>query len=185
MNNRPRHRPARRGFTLIEVLVVVGIMGILMAVAYPSILNTMAVRNLENSSRQIQTYLQQTKLQAVDTKINHRVRFYQADGGYWVYEMERMQADLTTEPSTVSWVRVPGPPRKTISARLEVTITLPVDGSDFVIEFSPVGAVANFNVNRNAIVLRDPNLDRPGQMDERVISLFMGGSIHYAKRASA
>ena len=185
MNNRPRHRPARRGFTLIEVLVVVGIMGILMAVAYPSILNTMAVRNLENSSRQIQTYLQQTKLQAVDTKINHRVRFYHADGGYWVYEMERMQADLTTEPSTVSWVRVPGPPRKTISPRFEVTITLPVAGPDFAIEFSPVGAVANFDVNRNAIVLRNPNLDRPGQMDERVISLFMGGSIHYAKRASA
>ena len=184
MNNRPRHRPARRGFTLIEVLVVVGIMGILMAVAYPSILNTMAVRNLENSSRQIQTYLQRTKLQAVDSKINHRVRFYQVDGN-WVYEMERMQADLTTEPSTVSWVRVPGPPRKTISPRFEVTITLPVAGPDFAIEFSPVGAVANFDVNRNAIVLRNPNLDRPGQMDERVISLFMGGSIHYAKRASA
>ncbi len=184
MKNRPRHRPARRGFTLIEVLVVVGIMGILMAVAYPSILNTMAVRNLENSSRQIQTYLQRTKLQAVDSKINHRVRFYQVDGN-WVYEMERMQADLTTEPSTVSWVRVPGPPRKTISPRFDVTITLPVAGPDFVIEFSPVGAVANFDVNRNAIVLRNPNLDRPGQMDERVISLFMGGSIHYAKRASS
>jgi len=185
MNNRMRVRPDRRGFTLIEVLVVVGIIGILMAVAYPSILNSLAARNLENTSRQIQTYLQQTKLRAVDTKVNHRVRFYQADGGYWVYEMERMQADLTSEPTTVSWVRVPGPPRRTISARLEVTLTLPVDGSDSVVEFSPVGAVANFTVNRNTIVLRNPNLDRPGQMDERVISLFMGGSIHYAKRKSS
>lgn len=185
MKNRLMSRPRPGGFTLIEVLIVVAILGLLLAVGYPSILNTMAVRNLENSSRRIQTYLQQTKLRAVDTKINHRVRFYRADGGYWVYEMERMQADLSTEPSTVSWVRVPGPPRQAISARLEVTLTLPVDGSGFVVEFSPVGAVANFTVAQNTIVLRNPNLDRPGQMDERVISLFMGGSIHYEKRASA
>lgn len=185
MNHRPHQRPDRRGFTLIEVLVVIGIIGILMAVAYPSILNTLAVRNLENTSRQIQTYLQQTKLQAIDAKIDHRVRFYQADDGYWVYEMERMQADLSTDPPTVSWVRVPGPPRKAISGRLTVTINLPAAGSDFVIEFSPVGAVVNFDVNRNSVVLRNPNLDRPGQMDERVISLFMGGSIHYVKRASS
>jgi prepilin-type N-terminal cleavage/methylation domain-containing protein len=185
MDNHPHQRHDRRGFTLIEVIVVIGIIGILMAVAYPSILNTLAVRNLENTSRQIQTYLQQTKLQAVDSKINHRVRFYRADAGYWVYEMERMQADLSTEPSTVSWVRVPGPPRNTIPDRLAVTINLPVDGTAFVVEFSPVGAVANFDVSRNSIVLRNPNLDRPGQMDERVISLFMGGSIHYVKRASS
>ena len=108
MTKQMRHRPGDRGFTLIEVLVVVGIIGILMAVGYPSILNTLAVRNLENTTRQIQSYLQQTKLRAVDTKIVHRVRFYLADGGYWVYEMERFQADGT-------WARVEGPPRKTIS----------------------------------------------------------------------
>ncbi|HPW17971.1 MAG TPA: type II secretion system protein [Candidatus Aminicenantes bacterium] len=185
MTNRPHRRPDRGGFTLIEVLVVLGIIGILMAVAYPSILNTMAVRNLENQTRQVQTYLQQTKLRAVDAKFNHRVRFYQADGGAWVYEMERMQANLATRPPTVSWVRVPGPPRKAISARLAVTLTLPAAGGGFAVEFSPTGAVANFDVARNAIVLRDPNLRRPGRMDERVLSLFMGGSIHYAKRASS
>jgi len=178
MTDHPCPRPARRGFTLIEVLVVIGILGIFMIVAYPSILNTMAVRDLENQAHQIQSYLQNTKLQAVSSKIDHRVRFYQADGGSWVYEMERMEAGL-------AWVRVPGPPRKTISTRLAVTISLPSDDGDFVIEFSPVGSVANFDVNQNSIVLRNPSLDRPGQMDERVISLFMGGSIHYAKRASS
>jgi hypothetical protein len=45
--------------------------------------------------------------------------------------------------------------------------------------------VANFAVDQNTIVLQSPKLDRPSQMDERVISLFMGGSIHYAKRKSS
>ena len=178
MTKHMRRRPGARGFTLIEVLVVVGIMGILMAVAYPSILNTMAVRNRENSTRQIQTYLQQTKLRAVDTKIVHRVRFYLADGGYWVYEMERLQIDGT-------WARVEGPPRKTISRRYNVTITLPTSGSDFVAIFTPVGSVANFAVGQNAIIIQSPRLLARGQMDERVISLFMGGSIQYAKRKSS
>lgn len=168
---------APRGFTFIEILVVIGIIGIFMVVSYPSILNLMEVRNLENTSRQIQTYLQQTKLRAVDTKIIHRVRFYQADGGYWVYEMERLQVDGT-------WARVQGPPRKTIPAGFNVTISLPASGTDRIAIFSPVGAVSNFAVDQNAIVIQSPKLDRPGQMDERVISLFMGGSIQYAKRAS-
>ncbi len=169
---------APRGYTVIEVLVVLGIIGIFMVVSYPSLLNIMAVRNLDNATRQIQTYLQMTKLRAVDTKIVHRVRFYQADGGYWVYEMERLQIDGT-------WVRVEGPPRRSISNDFVVTLDLPLDGSDPIVIFSPVGSVANFAVDQNTIVLQSPKLDRPSQMDERVIGLFMGGSISYAKRKSS
>jgi len=177
MKTTSRKHRTPRGFTLIEVLVVVAIMGILMLVSYPSIMNTMAVRNLDNATRQIQTYLQQAKLRAVDTKIVHRVRFYQPDGSYWVYEMERLQMDGT-------WVRAEGPPRKNISERFNVTISLPASGTDHIAIFSPVGAMINFAVGQNDIVLQSPKLDRPGQEDERVISLFMGGSIHYAKRKS-
>lgn len=178
MNNRTRHRSSARGFTLIEILVVVGIMGIFLVVSYPSILNVMAVRNLDNTTREVQTYLHQAKLRAVDTKIVHRVRFHQPEGTFWAYEIERLQVDGT-------WVRVPGPPRKTVSRLFNVTVDLPVDGSDPVAIFSPLGSVANFAVGQNSIVLQSPKLDRPSQMDERVISLFMGGSIHYAKRKSS
>jgi prepilin-type N-terminal cleavage/methylation domain-containing protein len=172
-------RRAAAGFTLIEILVVVGIMGILMLVSYPSIMNTLAVRNLENVTRQVQTFLQQTKLQAVSTKIVHRVRFFQPEGTYWAYDMERLQPDGT-------WVKAMGNvPRKTIPSNLNVTILFPPAGAGHQAVFSPLGTFPEFDVNQNSIVLQSPKLDRPDVMDERVLSIFMGGSIHYAKRKSS
>jgi len=41
-----RHHSAAAGFTLIEVLVVIGIMGILLLGSIPSILNIMATRDV-------------------------------------------------------------------------------------------------------------------------------------------
>jgi prepilin-type N-terminal cleavage/methylation domain-containing protein len=180
MKKHCQNRPAAGGFTLIEVLVVIGIIGIMMLASYPSIMNTLAARDLDNTTREIQTYLQQAKHRAVSTKIIHRVRFFQVDGSYWAYEIEALQ------PGGVSFARVPGPPRKTISNRLRVTFSLPSVGSGYAIDFSPVGTIANFlKTGSYAIVLQSPKLDRPGQMDERVLSVYMGGSIYYAKRKSA
>jgi type II secretory pathway pseudopilin PulG len=163
---------------MIEALVVVAIIGIFLVVSIPSVLDTMAVRNLENKTREIQTFLQMTKLRAVNTKIVHRVRFYQPEGTFWSYEMERLQPDGT-------WARVGGAPARTIPAGLTLTISLPRDGADFVAVFSPVGAMANFAANQNTIVIQNPKLDALDQMDERVLSLYLGGSIQYAKRKSS
>jgi prepilin-type N-terminal cleavage/methylation domain-containing protein len=178
MKKHLQNRPASGGFTLIEVIVVVGIMGILTLVSYPSILNTMANRNLENTTRQIQTYLQQTKLQAVSTRIDHRVRFFRVDDSYWAYEMERRVDALT-------WIKAGNTPRKTIPNGLNVTIAFPAVGADRVVTFTPLGTFSQFAINQNSITLQNPKLDRPGQWDERVLSIFMGGSIQYAKRKSA
>jgi prepilin-type N-terminal cleavage/methylation domain-containing protein len=178
MTNLSSKRRHVQGFTLIEMLVVIGIMGILMLVSYPSIMNVLAVRNLENTTREVQTFLQQTKLQAVSTKIVHRVRFYRVDNSYWAYDMERLQMDGT-------WVKASGAPPKSISNRFNVTITFPTVGANHLAVFSPLGTFPEFAVNQNSITLQSPKLDRPGVMDERVLSIFMGGSIQYAKKKSA
>ena len=175
----PAARPGGdRGFTLLETVVVLGIIGLFLAVSIPSVLNTMAVRNLENKTREVQTFLQMTKLQAVDTKIVHRVRFYQPTGTYWAYEMERFQFDGT-------WVKVGGAPRKDIPTTFNVTMSLPLDGADYVAIFTPLGTMANFVAGQNSIVIQSQKLAHSNQEDERVLSLFMGGSIQYAKRKSS
>ena len=174
----PPNRPAGRGFSLIEVLVVIGIIGMFMVVTYPSVLKTMATRSLDNKARELQTFLQQTKLRAVSDRIPHRVRFSQDGGAYWTYTMERLQADAT-------WATVPSAPRKTIPAEYTVTLNLPPLGSDFVVVFAAYGSIGNFATTLNTIVLQSPKLDRPGTMDERVITFFLGGSIQFAKRESA
>lgn len=171
------YRPAAAGFTLMEILVVLGILGIFMVVSYPSILNTMATRNLDNATREVQTFMQQTKLQAVSARIDHRVRFFQRDGTTWTYEMERVQEDGT-------WIRVQRIPAKTISTRFNVTITLPIDGTtgDPVARFSSLGMFPDYAVGQNSVTLQSPKLQGLGQPDERVLSVFMGGSIQYVKQ---
>ena len=173
-----RHHSASTGFTLIEVLVVIGIMGILLLGSFPSILNIMATRDVENTARQIQTYLQQTKFQAVSTRIVHRVRFTRINSSYWTYDMERLQENGT-------WIKAGNAPRKVIPGNLNVTFTVPLSGGDPVIIFSPVGTVANYAIGQNTITLQNPKLNRPGQMDQRIISLYMGGSIQYSQRKSS
>jgi prepilin-type N-terminal cleavage/methylation domain-containing protein len=178
--SRMERKMREQGFTFIEVLVVIAIIAIFLVVSYPSILNTMEVRGLENSARGIQSYLQQAKLRAVENKIFYRVRFTQVNA-YWAYEMERAEWD----GAEITWVKVGGAPRRDIPAKFFVTITLPLDGADYVVDFSPLGTIANFVTGQlNSIVIQSPKLYRLGRMDLRVLNLFMGGSIQYLKQKS-
>jgi prepilin-type N-terminal cleavage/methylation domain-containing protein len=175
-----RGRPAR-GFTLIEALVVLGIIGIFIIVSYPSVMHTMAVRNLDNATRQVQTFLQTAKNQAVNTKVVHRVRFWRPDGTFWAYDMERLEADGT-------WAKAQGNvPRKAISTDFNVTVALPAadGGSGYQVVFNPMGLFPEFTTAQNSITLQSPKLDRPDVMDERVLSIFLGGSIHFDRRKSS
>lgn len=168
----------QRGYTFIEVLVVVGVLGVILAALYPSIMNTLETRGIENSARDILTTLQMAKFQAVKTKINHRVGFLD-DGGIWCYFIER-------EDSPGNWSTMPGFIRKEIPEKLIVSLNFPnIAGvpSQGVV-FSPLGFVTNFDTNQNSVTLQSDKLRRQGQPDLRVVSVFAGGSVHYIKTGS-
>lgn len=168
----------QRGYTFIEVLVVVGILGMILAALYPNVMNTLETRGIENSARSILTTMQRAKFQAVKTKLNHRVGFLDV-GGVWFYFIER-------EDSPGTWTIMPGFVRKEISDKLIVSLNFPdVTGvpSKGVV-FSPLGFITNFDTNLNSISLQSDKLRRQGQPDLRVVAVFAGGSVHYIKTGS-
>lgn len=161
-----------KGFTLIEIVLVVGILGMLSLIFYPDVRRTLEVRALENEARDILTTMQRAKLQAVKTKLNHRVRFFY-EGNEWFFQVER-------EESPGQWSLMPGFIQKTISSSFQVTVDVPSQ----IVEFSPLGFVTNFNNEHNSITLQSDKLKAYSQPDLRIISVLAGGSIRYQESES-
>jgi prepilin-type N-terminal cleavage/methylation domain-containing protein len=162
-----------RGFTLIEVLVVVGIMGMLMLISYPSIMNSLETRGLENTARDIQSSMQVAKFQAVKTRINHRIRFYTI-AGPWFFAIERQAPDGT-------WDTMHGSLPKSISNKFTLTLNLPAAKT---VTFSAMGMISDFVNNLNSIVLESAKLKGYHQPDRRSIIVYAGGSLRYLKSTS-
>jgi prepilin-type N-terminal cleavage/methylation domain-containing protein len=167
-----------RGFTFIEILVVVAIIGILALVSYPNIKNSLEVRGLENEAREVLSTLQQAKFQAVKIKLRHRVNFDNSQG-YWVYFLER-------EVSFDSWVAVPNFRRRFIPNKFVVHINLPSNYLGFTpLGLAFTGLVVNqgptYDATLNNISIQSPNVQRQGQPGTRTILVFAGGSVQYVK----
>ena len=159
----------RQGFSLIEVLVAVAILGIFLTISYPGIRNSIEVRSLENQARSILGSCQQAKFQAVRTKLKHRVRFDNSLG-YWTYYVEQ-------ESSSTVWQPVPNAVRKIIPAKYVTTVNF----LNSVVEFTPLGMSNNFSTTQHNITLQSPSLARQGQPSRRIVNVFGGGSIQYVK----
>jgi uncharacterized protein (TIGR02596 family) len=71
-----RRRAWRQGFTLVEMLVVVAIIGMLLFIATPSILGTMEASQLTNSGTSLSFKLSLAQQMAVSRKKPVEVRFY-------------------------------------------------------------------------------------------------------------
>lgn len=162
----------KAGFTLIEALVVVAILGILSLAFYPLILNSLETRSLDSEARKVLSTLERTKFRAVKTKLDHRLRFFQ-QSGQWFYQVE-------VEELPDSWQIVQGEVPQGIPTKFNVTINLPNQW----IEFSPLGIVLNYDPQNNNIILQSERLAQAGQPDLRQIWIYKGGSIRYQKDES-
>lgn len=77
-----------RGFTLLELLVVVAVISIVGAIAVPAITSTSAQMRLSNSARQVERVLHTARMKAVRSDRVMRVRFNcPATGEYRMVEL--------------------------------------------------------------------------------------------------
>jgi Tfp pilus assembly protein FimT len=157
------------GFTLIEVVLIIGIVGVLMVASYPSIINTLETRTLENAARDVQMSLQQAKMQAVRERINHRIRFDNSQG-FWLVWLER-------ETGAGVWSNVTGTVPKRINDQYVVIANVPTR----TVEFSPMGVVINYSSTQRTISLQSLKLRDRSAASLRVINIFAGGTFEYVK----
>lgn len=81
-----RLQVGRTGFTMVEVLVVVIVVGLLAAVAIPRFLASQGLKELEATGVTLYQDLEWARLQAVTTQKRHYVVFDSAAGKWFVYQ---------------------------------------------------------------------------------------------------
>lgn len=64
---------ARRGFTLVELLLVLGLLATLAALAVPSFQAMLEARRLEAGGEQLRTFLRQARREAIESGVHYRV----------------------------------------------------------------------------------------------------------------
>ncbi len=172
----PKVRP--NGFTFIEIVVVIGIIGMISLLFYPDVRRSIEVRKLENEARDVLTTMQRAKFQAVKTKLNHRVGFVN-NNNQWFFFIER-------EVTPDNWSLFPGFVRKPISSEFNVVVDFPDSTGvpDKAVVFSPLGFVLNYDNNHHSLSLQSLKLDRYDQPDLRIINVYAGGSIQYLESES-
>lgn len=171
------HKPiSRAGFSLLELLLVIGIIAVMAAAIYPNLMNSLETKTLENETRDILTSLQRTKFLAVKSKFPHRLRFEQdAETTLWKYIIER-------EETAGTWTMLPGFVSRLIPSKFVVTVDLP--SPDFAVGYSPMGTVTNFDLQHNTVILQSGRLESYNQPDQREIKVYTGGSVRFVKSES-
>lgn len=159
------------GFTLLESLVVLAIIGILTVSFYPSVKNALEIREFENAGRDLLTTLQSAKWQAVTSNYFHRVRFVQ-DAAGWTYRIE-------VERPAGTWTLKRGQSIKRVPREFTLTLNLPADGT---VAFTTTGFVSNFDSTKNQLSLRSSRLTLLGQPNVRLVRFFASGSTQFIKQ---
>jgi len=162
-----------KGFTFIEIVIVIAVIGVIALAIYPSVQNTLQTRLFENTAKDILTTMQKAKFQAVKTKLNHRVRF-DLRNTIWYFFIEQ-------ETALNAWNKMTGFVDKSIPPQFNVTMSL----QDQTVVFSSLGLVSNFVTTHNSIVLQSDKLKGYNRDDERIINVYAGGSIQYVKARSS
>jgi type IV fimbrial biogenesis protein FimT len=148
-----------RGFSLVELLVVLAIIGMTAAIATPSIAATVRAYRAGAAARQLMTDFQFAKMGAVSQRVNYRVSFNTGQNRYWI---ERWNGGGWTQVDAVRALATPGTAYFTQGAALNVAFT----GGNVFVEFTPLGVASSNGVAtvRVGTAARDVSVNAIGRV---------------------
>lgn len=76
---------SRAGFTVVELLIVIAIMGILAGVAFPMMLNWLPNMRLRGAARDVYSVMQRARAEAIERGVNVTVGFNTATDAYILF----------------------------------------------------------------------------------------------------
>lgn len=82
---RPRRVPSRRGFTLLEVALVLAVLIIITAIAWPALDRSMSSDSLRQSADKLRASLAQARVEAMSSGVVQALR-YEPETGYYIVE---------------------------------------------------------------------------------------------------
>ena len=78
--------PIRRGFTLVEMLIVVAVLATIAAVTLPALIRPLAKRELQDAAAEVRVELAKARLEAIESGVPRQFRFQPGTG---VFEVSR------------------------------------------------------------------------------------------------
>lgn len=98
---RPIKRPRTRGFTLLELLVVVGIIATMAAVSLPNVMGFLRASRIRSAQDEIFAGLQRARVKAISTNTQFGVSFVVENATtYWIHVEDPMIATASTAVTT-------------------------------------------------------------------------------------
>ncbi|MFQ5502796.1 MAG: prepilin-type N-terminal cleavage/methylation domain-containing protein, partial [Phycisphaerae bacterium] len=97
-----------RAFTLIEILLVIGLLGLMMAMAWPMLQNQILASELPESADRIRDMLFMVRSEAALEHRRHRIRFVEGEQQPHIeYEPDPIERPGEWEPIQSAWARDP------------------------------------------------------------------------------
>jgi prepilin-type N-terminal cleavage/methylation domain-containing protein len=93
-NDRPVRRRSEEGFSLIEMLIVVGIVGVMAAVAFPNIAQYTRNYRIRGAEQQVAGMMQSARSKAIMTNANAGVSFVAVDADSYRFVQEDLLVDV-------------------------------------------------------------------------------------------
>jgi len=143
-----RRRAAEQGFSLIELIVVIGLLGLIVLVGMPALDDWLERYRVRSAAQNLAADMQLQRMRAVSRNRQFRIAFDAANSQYTLFESDGGGGWTTIDPTANTL-----PQGVTFSSTLGDPIQLSFAGNPDVAIFHPDGSVNDRLAQDNAVFL--------------------------------